>query len=140
MKEVTLYRIDSDKALIGDYQTDFLIQHADLSFDKYIKDSDAEFLADTRIEVENVQVRRIIRNGHEYYIAVTNEIWETLCYFDNPVTFESLTKDREKLKDSIFQWEKEAISAIRRHKELVQALKDLTVWQRIRHVFTGHFN
>lgn len=140
MKEVQLYKIDSDRALIGDYQTDFQIQHADLSFDKYITDSDTEFLAKTRVEVENVQVRRIVRNGHEYYIAVTNEIWETLCYFENPVTFETLTKDRATLKNSLFQWKQEAISMIRRHKELVQALKDLTVWQRIRHVFTGHFN
>lgn len=140
MKEVQLYKISSDKALIGDYQADFQIQHADLSFYKHIKGSSTEFLADTRIDVENVQVRRIARNGHEYYIAVTNEIWETLCYFDNPVTFETLTKDREKLKNDLFRWKQEAISMTRQHKRHVQTLKELTLWQRIRYVFTGHFN
>ena len=134
MKLVELVKIETEQVAVHSYQDSVPIDR--LTNDcAHVSDS-FEFIPDM-IKREDVEINKVVVDGVESYFSVEKEVWEKLCLFENPVTVDSLIKERDKyeaLSDGrLHLYRREH----KRYKDFSSFCYKASVWQRIKWVFAG---
>jgi len=135
VRQVELIKIDSDKATIYEGQDFMQISHCDLP--AMIENSDMEFLYHSRIDVENIPIKRIVENNIDYYVAVSKNVWEWLYFIDNPVTAKSQKEKIKELKKDGDYWHGEACRMGDAFDKIKKYAFKASLWQRVKWVFIG---
>ena len=134
MKQIRLIEIKEKEVAIHDARDYF--QYCSASGANFVFGGYDE-IVDEGYETQNLEVRRVINNGVENYFAVSNEVWEALCLFDNPVTVESLIKERDKFKDSSRRWSQEAKRSAKYFNDAKEYFFNAGFLLRLKWLFTG---
>lgn len=134
MKQVQIIKIDSGSVMIDNLQDYYQIPHCDaLDNNRFIKNSDMEYVRHSEIEIENIPIQRIADHGVEHYIAVTHKVWEYLYLIENPVTAKSQEDKIEKLT-----YGRDHYRVKSNQKSLaIKEINNANLWCRIKWVFTG---
>ena len=98
MKEVNLIKFSSNPAMVADF-AEYMEYHK-FNPEPLRIPFTGECLVDSYVKVEVADIKMVMYNSIEHYIAVDREVWEYLYAAENPVTAKSQEQKITTLEES----------------------------------------